>query len=122
MKSLRFRIPLQCTNCKTFGYEYIYWNGQQFITDSITPCCDKRKYEIIGQPEQYVNRDDIYKKHIYVGDMVSNKEGVIGSVFYNKNMNAFQIYFGGLETNSIIGNLSDDLTVKSNYFNIGTCK
>jgi len=74
MRPLKFRIPLKCNNCGKLGFDYQEWNGQQFITTHITPCCDKRAYEIVGRPQQFTSISDKNEKEICEGDIVRWQE------------------------------------------------
>ncbi len=65
-----FRIPLKCNNCNKLGWDYQVWNGQQFITDHITPCCDQWTLEIQGKPQQYIELKDKERAKIFEWDIV----------------------------------------------------
>ena len=73
---IKVRIPLKCNICKKLGFDYQEWNGQQFITEYITPCCDKRAYEITRDPQQFIRVLDKNGKMIYEGDQLIHNDGI----------------------------------------------
>ena len=119
-----FRIPLKCNNCNKLGWDYQVWNGQQFITDYITPCCDKRAYEIQGKPQQYVELKYTNDKKIYQGDFVERYEitqccqkkrwlGIFRVIwhdtgFYCSNENYGLLGMAGDDEREVIGNITEN--------------
>lgn len=70
MRPIKVRIPLRCNRCQKKGFDYQEWNGQQFMTYAITPCCDNRAYEIVGDPQEFIDLLDDNGKEICESDLV----------------------------------------------------
>ena len=72
MRKIRFRQPLQCNICKTKGFQYWEFNGQEFVPDGFDqcPCGENPAFEIVGGTQQYTGLEDKNGKPIYDGDMV----------------------------------------------------
>lgn len=71
MRKIRFRQPLQCNICKTKGFQYWEFNGQEFVPDGFDqcPCGENPAFEIVGDIQQYAGLKDKEGVEICEGDI-----------------------------------------------------
>lgn len=83
MKTIKFRIPIKCSQCDFKGFQYYEWNGQSFTPDGYDKC-EHDKMEIVGEPQQFTGLIDKNGKEIYENDIVKSGNGRVWNVKFGE--------------------------------------
>ena len=73
---IKFRIPIECNNCGNKAFQYLEWNGQEFIETGYDKCnCGNQKYQIVGNPQLFTGKVDKSETDVFGGDILAEFTG-----------------------------------------------